>query len=184
MDSTNNPTQLKTPTRMLKEDHDEVQGKLSRLEDIFGRLDKQAEVAAELKELAAFFETDFWVHFTKEEDALFPELEKYLPKDQGPIGVMLEEHVELRETNRQLQKAISAYFVLGNNPERKELIRKYGNRFIYALRDHIDKENSVLFELTEANLTKKQVETVSKGFEKIAAEHQAGKASPGGCCCH
>ncbi len=174
-------TATKKPTQLLKEEHDEVLGKLKALEDIFGRLDKPDQVQGDLKRLAAFFETDFWVHFTKEEDALFPELEKFIPRNMGPIGVMLEEHEELRKTNDEIQRLVPAYLKDSTNTETQTQLKRYGNRFIYALRDHIDKENNVLFMMVEMHLDRQQLATVTRLFEQIAAEHQAKQA--GDCCC-
>ena len=66
----------KKPTELLKEEHENVLQKLDALEVVIGHLDRKEEVFPRLKELASFFQTDFWVHFVKEEEALFPELER------------------------------------------------------------------------------------------------------------
>ena len=55
----------KKPTEMLKDEHQAVLKKLTAFEKIIHRLDKREDMA-ELKELAAFFETEFWTHFDKE----------------------------------------------------------------------------------------------------------------------
>ena len=90
------------PTVVLKKEYERVLQKLDTLENIIGILDKKEEISAKLKELASFFGADFWVHFTKEEEALFPEMEIFIPRDSGPIGVMLMEHEELRSTNSKI----------------------------------------------------------------------------------
>ena len=72
-------TGQKKPTEILKEEHEQVLQKLGALEEVISHLDKKETVSAKLEELASFFKTDFWVHFTKEEEALFPEIERFIP---------------------------------------------------------------------------------------------------------
>jgi len=107
--------ETKKPTQLLSDEHKAVLQKLTALEKVFGNLDKKEAVAAELKELTTFFKAEFWVHFTKEEEALFPEIETFLPRDAGPLGVMLMEHEDLRKTNDIIQKATAEY--LGNEAD-------------------------------------------------------------------
>ncbi len=157
----------KTPTEMLKEDHQHVLKKLDDLEEITHQLDKKGQVSAKLKELAAFFKTEFWVHFTKEEEALFPEIEKFIPRESGPIGVMLIEHEDLRNTNSRLQPAIASYLKDGDNAAAREVIQRDGTHFIETLRDHIDKEDNILFMMADMHLDQAQIDKVAKGFAKI-----------------
>lgn len=174
---------LKKPTEILKGEHEDVLRKLSELENVFRRLDKKEEVAAPLQELTAFFETDFWVHFAKEEEALFPELEKFIPRDMGPIGVMLAEHDDLRNTNAEFQKLVPEYLDGKAGAETRGQIKKYGTRFIVVLRDHIHKENDILFMMADMHLDEKQQDTVSRHFDKIVAAHKTAQASTGDTCC-
>ena len=63
-------TNEKKPTAMLKEEHEKVLQKLDALKEVISHLDNKEEISATLKELASFFKTDFWVHFTKEEEIM------------------------------------------------------------------------------------------------------------------
>ncbi|MDP2718847.1 MAG: hemerythrin domain-containing protein [Dehalococcoidia bacterium] len=162
------------PTDHLKEEHQNVKKKLDTLEHIFQNLDKKDEVSDKLKELASFFKTEFWVHFTKEEEALFPEMEKYVPKDMGPIGMMLEEHVALKNTNEELQKLYPVYLGNSGNAETITLIKRHGFRFIQALRDHIYKEDNVLFMMADEQLNKSQVDSINNQFKDIENKQTAG----------
>ena len=116
--------------------------------------------------MATFFDVEFWVHFTKEEEALFSEIEKFMPRESGPLGVMLEEHEELRSVNDIAQKAISDYLGNSGNPEAKGLIEKKGHHFIGLLRDHIYKEDNMLFEMADMHFDQTQINDV------IARSHQ------------
>ncbi len=157
----------KTPTEMLKEDHQHVLQKLDALEDITHHLDKKGEVAAKLKDLAAFFKTEFWVHFTKEEEALFPEIEKVIPREGGPTGMMFIEHEDLRKTNSRLQPAIADYLRDSDNAEARGVIQRDGTHFVELLRNHIDKEDNILFMMADMHLDQAQIDKVAKLFASI-----------------
>ncbi len=160
-------TNGKKPTEILREEHEDVLQKLDALEEVIGHLDKKEEISAKLKELASFFSTDIWIHFTKEEEALFPEIEKFIPREGGPTGMMLIEHEELRNTNTELQPVIDEYLRDSDNLEAKGMIQGYGTHFIGVLRDHIDKENNILFMMADMHLDQTQIDKVIKLFYEI-----------------
>ncbi len=166
-------TNGKKPTEILKEEHENVLQKLDALEEIISHLDKKDEISAKLRELASFFGTDVWVHFAKEEEALFPEIERFIPRESGPIGVMLAEHEELRNTNTEIQRGIAVYLRDSGNLEAKVMIERHGAHFIGLLRDHIDKENNILFVMADMHLDETQLDKVIKLFYDI--EKSGGK---------
>jgi hemerythrin-like domain-containing protein len=157
----------KKPTEILKEEHENVLQKLDALGEIIGHLDKKVEFSAKLEELASFFKTDFWVHFSKEEVALFPEMEEFIPRDGGPLGVMLSEHEDLRNTNTEFQQAVDLYLKDSDNSEAKGMIQRHGAHFIGTLREHIDKENNILFMMADMHLDETQIDKVIELFGKI-----------------
>lgn len=101
-------------------------------------------------------------HHAKEEDALFPALIKAgVPSGGGPVDVMLEEHAR----GRALVAALT------EDPTRRaETAREY----VRLLREHIDKENGVLFPLADAVLDEQVVAGVARSFEQVEAEQGAG----------
>ncbi len=157
----------KKPTEILREEHERVLQKLDTLEEVIGNLDKKEEIAARLKELASFFGTDFWIHFTKEEEALFPEIEKFMPRESGPLGIMLMEHEDLRSTNSKIQPAIELYLGNSGDSAAERVIREQGTHFVGLLRDHITKENNILFMMADMHLDQAQIDKVSKLFAEI-----------------
>jgi len=160
-------TGQKKPTEILKEEHENVLQKLGAVEEVISHLDKKEVISAKLEELASFFKTDFWVHFTKEEEALFPEIERFIPREGGPTGMMLIEHEDLRKTNTEFQPAIDEYLRDSGNLEARGMIQEYGSHFIGVLRDHIDKENNILFMMADMHLDQTQIDKVIKLFYEI-----------------
>ena len=97
-------------------------------------------------------------HHGKEEQVLFPALEQYgIPRERGPIGVMLDEHEEGRGFLQSMTQ--------GDDRKTAEAIRGY----TALLRAHIDKENNVLFPLAEQVLPQAEHERLLHEFE--AVEH-------------
>ena len=159
--------ETKKPTELLKDEHQAVLKKLTALEKDISRLDKREEISAELKELAAFFETEFWTHFDKEEQALFPEFDSFMPHGAGPIAVMLQEHVVLRDTNEVMQEAIKRYLQGADDAATKQVISQNGSHFIDFLRSHINKEDGILFMMADMHLDQKQNEKVARLFQEM-----------------
>jgi hemerythrin-like domain-containing protein len=103
-------------------------------------------------------------HHAKEEQALFPVLIKAgVPAEGGPIAVMLEEHAEGR--------ALLARMHAGEPIHRAAA----AHRYIRLLRDHIDKENEVLFPLADAVLDERDQAEVCREFANLDA--QLGEAA-------
>ncbi len=78
-----------TPTEQLKEEHQGIQLMLSILEKVCQRLESGGKVeTGHLEKVLEFIQVFAdKCHHGKEEDLLFPEMEKAgIPKEQGPIG--------------------------------------------------------------------------------------------------
>lgn len=168
-------TNRKKPTDILREEHKNVLQKLDALEDVINRLHEKGAIAAQLKDLAFFFNSDFWTHFAKEEEGLFPELEKFIPRDAGPVGVMLMEHDDLRKTNAEIQQATDEYLSGSDSLQTSAVLQNLGSHFIMVLRDHIYKEDNILFMMADMHLDGSQVDAVLKLFHEIEATRGKGK---------
>jgi len=105
-------------------------------------------------------------HHAKEEGHLFPEMEKAgIPRERGPIGVMLAEHVQgrahvaamagavpgIRKGEREAAKAFAAG------------ARGYGE----LLTQHIMKEDHILYPMADARLSPEQQSSLEACFADI-----------------
>ena len=98
-------------------------------------------------------------HHGKEEDYLFKELiSKGVPNEGGPIGVMLQEHRQGREYISFMNKSL----------ESKDLSSFKNNVIKYRdlLRNHIEKENKVLFVMADKLLDDARQDELFEQFEK------------------
>lgn len=108
-------------------------------------------------------------HHAKEEEVLFPALEKHgIQNEGGPIGVMLNEHHSGRELVIILDMAIKE-LNSGNKPAINSIISS-SNDYIQLLRNHIRKENDVLFSLADKILSEEEQSEIAEKFEKIEIE--------------
>ena len=104
-------------------------------------------------------------HHAKEEEEYFPLLERRgVPVQGGPIGCMLNEH----DLGRALVKKIAANLDAADNgdDEAAQTVRHCAHQFIELLREHIQKEDKVLFVMGDAVLSaedkKNQIEAFSQ----------------------
>lgn len=159
-------------TELLREDHKAVLRKLDGLGAAIAKLDSSPDLSS-LNEYGRFFKKEIWAHFAKEEEALFPEIEKFLPREGGPTGVMLMEHNDLRKANERFQAALGCLNEDLKDIKAKDTIRKEGSAIIYVLRGHIDKENNILFMMADMHLDSQQNKRVLELFQKIDQKYAA-----------
>lgn len=157
------------PTDVLRKEHEKVLQKMDDLERMVRCLDDKNAISGKLSELASFFNTDFRLHFAKEEEALFPVIESFLPRQGGPTGVMLIEHEDLRATNDRIQDAVKAYLGGPDSSKAKDNVQEHVSHFIGLLKEHIYKEDNILFSMADMHLDGAQGERIIRLFEEIEA---------------
>ena len=117
----------------LRSDHEKILAELDKLE---------ADPEGHAKEFLEFTASLAEPHHHKEEEVLFPALEKAgIPKDGGPIGVMLMEH----ETKRGYVKELADGKI------------DAAMKIVSLMRDHISKENNILYPMAEQVLTPEEL---------------------------
>lgn len=155
-------TQVKThPVQELKEEHRLVLELLNKVNRTLEAAD--AETAASwpgvLDAACRYFRKEVAVHFTKEEDALFPAMEKYWGHQGGPVVVMLKEHQEHRHMLDQLCVAVQNRDVAA--------VRSIWQAFNPHLTMHIMKEDTVLFPMAERMFDEAACLEISRRMDAI-----------------
>ena len=159
------------PTDVLKEEHKGIKVGLSILGKVADKLQADQPVPPEhLEQLVDFIRTFAdRCHHGKEEDLLFNEMVKAgIPKQGGPIAVMLMEHDQGRAYVRGMADAISAY--KAGDVRAGYKIAENARGYIRLLTQHIDKEDNILYPIADARLTEKQQICLLEGFEKVEEE--------------
>lgn len=161
---------MSRPTEILSNDHKVVLEKLKLMEQTINNL-KSTNVKNVLTDLKTFLRKEADLHFKKEEAALFPEMEKFIPRDEGPIGQMLLEHEDLYKYEDNFIRGVDLFSKDENNGEAQKLIRENGNSFINLLREHIYKEDNMLFMMADMHLEEDQINAIMKKFEELDKAH-------------
>ncbi|MHC1743231.1 MAG: hemerythrin domain-containing protein [Syntrophobacteraceae bacterium] len=107
-------------------------------------------------------------HHGKEEDILFPALElKGIPREGGPIGVMLREHDHGREHIRAMREALEK---MKMGQDATEPFVQAATDYTHLLRSHILKENNALFVMAEKKLSDEEQARLCEAFETMERE--------------
>jgi hemerythrin-like domain-containing protein len=150
----------------LLEEHRVIERGLGILESISSEKIDKNKLENMLKFLKVFVDK---CHHGKEERFLFPRLEERgLNLRAGPIAVMLAEHEQMRNLIAEIEKEVQ------NQKADEEKIKSMIENYVYALRMHKLKEESVLFKIAEQILDENDDKELSELFEKFE-EEEIGK---------
>ena len=155
----------------LKKEHEAIERMLKILEAVLKRLEAGEKTEPEhLSEIVDFFRVFAdRCHHGKEEEIFFPALEQAgIPKEGGPIGVMLQEHDQMRAYMSGLAEAVIRH--QAGKPEAREEIVKHASAYAAMLRKHIEKENQVLFKMAEIHLSPEEEKELAERFELMESE--------------
>ncbi len=156
------------PTEVLVSEHNAVLLALQILEKIgIGLENKTSEAEKDLDQLIDFFRGFVdRCHHAKEEEVLFPDLQKRgVPREGGPIGVMLAEHDEGRRHVQAMSEAL-AQRRSGDGDAVRD-IRESSADYRNLLQEHIEKENNVLFPLADRLIPAGDAAKMVEQFEEI-----------------
>ena len=155
-------------TDELKKEHEGIELMLRVLQTVSDKLKSGEGVNTEhidgiLEFLSIFVDK---CHHGKEEEFLFPALEDAgVPREGGPIGVMLNEHEQGRRLVARLKDAMTDYKTGDNaNASSAQLII---NEYVALLTQHIAKENTVLFPMADAKLNSNNDTELFEAFEQL-----------------
>ena len=157
---------MKSPTDTLRDEHRLILRALVLVDAAAGRLDRGDALPPGGWERLVDWLREFadLNHHAKEERWLFPAMAAAGIPPAGPVSVMLAEHAEGRDLMREM--------AAGDGQQRAEAARRY----VRLLRDHIDKENGVLFPLADSVLDAGARQAVARGIEMLEAT-QGDRAS-------
>ena len=160
-------------TDILYEEHRIIMKVLECLQKIVAEAEENNKLNAGSASQAIDFFRNFadGCHHAKEEDRLFIVMqENGIPREGGPIGVMLMEHDDGRRFVRGMARAVvQASDGDGNAIDQ---FAENARDFIALLRGHIDKEDQVLFPMAGQVLNEQVAETLLSDFRRI--EEDAG----------
>ncbi|MBS3166406.1 hemerythrin domain-containing protein [Candidatus Woesearchaeota archaeon] len=156
------------PTDQLKNEHEAIRLMLKILDKICRKIEAKEKVNPKHLEQAVDFIKTFAdkCHHGKEENLLFPALEESgIPKEEGPIAVMLMEHNSGREYVKNMNDSIAKYKT-GYAKTIAKFIENARN-YINLLEPHIDKENNILYMIADMHISDKKQKELLKQFKLV-----------------
>lgn len=153
----------------LREEHEDIRAMLSVFDRLrsFLALGRHIDVD-DLAQMLDFF--DIFVeksHHAKEEEVLFPLLEAAgFLHEGGPLEVIYYDHAEARVHLQHMREAVAR---LRSGHGARRAFTHHARAYVRALRDHIHKENTVLFPLAAQVLTPEADADVQAGFARVDA---------------
>ena len=157
---------MKSVDRLVAE-HDIIERGLDVLEKAVARIESGQPIPDEFPKWAPGFFSQFAdkCHHAKEEDLFFPLLkERGIPEEGGPIGVMLHEHDVGRDCVRRMRGASEADEFDGVQ------FAAAAKEFIPLLRQHIFKENNILFEMAGNLMSEADDADMNEKFSRVEQE--------------
>lgn len=156
------------PTEILSAEHRVIEQVLDCLERVAAQAEARKKLDGDDARAALEFLRTFAdrCHHGKEEDQLFPKMtERGVPRHVGPLAVMLSEHVSGRAHIAAMAAALEEA-VQGRAPALARFVGE-ARGYVGLLRDHIAKEDNVLFPMAEACMRDEDRAAVLKAFERV-----------------
>lgn len=135
------------PLSTLISEHEEILKILDRLDEVNAEIQKLEEfddnnpLFEELKDIGTKL-LDTEKHHTREEETIFPEVDK--SGVTGPTRIMRMEHDDLWPHKEEIDKLAKNAADM-NFTEFKEELSSHAEYVVVTLRDHIFKENNILY---------------------------------------
>lgn len=158
-------------TDVLMEEHRVIERVIAALEAGSDRLEMGETMRPEFFMDAVDFIKGFadGCHHRKEEGVLFQTMLAYgAPPQGGPINVMLAEHEMARTYTRGLRAAAES-LAQGDQNARRQVVH-FARSYAALLRQHILKEDRILFPMANQIIPTAHQDQVYAGFEKV--EHE------------
>lgn len=147
------------PHRLLQKEHEAILSKLNDFERIIDDLPKNPEIV-ELKKIFLFIDLAE-DHHRKEEEILFKSLEE--KGHEIPAQLFVMDHDDIRKAKEVLKEVIEEE----NIELIKALLLFEGKYLIQKMRDHIKREDEIIYPLAKQIIDESEWERIRKRFDEI-----------------
>ena len=155
-------------TQVLMDEHRTIERVLSALQVAAERVSQGEAMQPAFFLKAAFFIKNFadGSHHKKEEGILFIAMQEAgIPVQGGPIGVMLAEHEQGRVFTQTMKDAANK--LESGDLSARAVVVQNALDYVALLRQHISKENNILFPMADRVIQSGRQEKIVADFKQI-----------------
>lgn len=152
------------PTQLLSNEHRVIERVLAVVEKLTAvPIDESLGIWKKALEFIRNFADQ--CHHLKEEKVLFPAMEAHgIPREGGPIGMMLLEHEEGRGYVRSMLAAVERLEAKDRGAQ--ESLLRNAKAYLRLLKEHIQKEDEILFRMADEVIPKEMQKQLLNTFEE------------------
>lgn len=150
------------PIARLMQEHDSTLRQLRKLNSAIDGLESDGFVKrhfAQVISSLSFIDEEVNQHNRREEDALFPILERYV---EGPTRLMRHDHKELHRNFESLRRAVERVEKQREDCRAIASLVEVSRTLVQIFVNHIHKENYILFPIVKKFLSKAELREVAK----------------------
>ena len=162
-----------SPTEVLRAEHRQIDEQHSALSAALRQLgDRGPDVAvlARIEAAARYIDDELRLHHRKEEEGLFPYLEEHLAAEDVFLDARIADHEDLVIMSGKFKEALAECGQLQSGRRAvfaAQMLRGYGLYIVHLVREHLLKEDQILFLIAEEFLTAEQQEDILARFAAI-----------------
>ena len=155
---------MNDPIAIFLKEHDDALLNLKKMKLVTAEIKKNGYLDKYSKTLDVamdFINEEVRVHNFKEENALFPVIEKYV---DGPTISLRDEHAKMFKILKKIERSLSTLKDQPTDKIFREEFCEASNEIVQLMVNHIHKENQILFPLVKKFLSKEEMKKV---FSKL-----------------
>ena len=166
---------METATSRLRDEHQVILRVAAALEALLDTAERGSWNYDAIEDCVAFIRLFADAcHHGKEEDLLFPALaERGMPRQHGPIAVMLQEHEQGRAYARHMAGALPR--ARDGDAAAQATLKNAGRGYVGLIRGHIMKEDNVLFEMADQMVAGPGCQSLCTAYAAVCARRYEGR---------
>lgn len=155
--------------KILSDEHKIILKVINKLNEESDKIEKGEEINKEFFTKAIDFIRNYAdkFHHAKEEDILFKEINNCENMHCNPVEQMLNEHEISRDLIKNLEEGIKE--------NDKEKVIENARQYAILLKEHISKEDDILYPMADDALTNESKEQMLKQFKEIEQKKEKEK---------
>jgi hemerythrin-like domain-containing protein len=161
------------PTQILRAEHRQIDEQLNVLSGALRQLGDRGpdpEVLDRIESVARYIDRDMAVHHRKEEDCLFPFLKEHLASEELHLDARIADHEDLNIMNGKFKDAVRECRELEAGRRARfaaQMLKGYGLYIVHLVREHLLKEDQILFLVADEYLTLDQEAEILSRFRAV-----------------